>query len=105
MIRGDVYWHKFKEPDKTRPVLILTRNEAIPEFDSITVIPTTTTVRNVLSQVILTEEDGMKEICVLNLDWIQTISKNRLGSYITHLSEERMQEVFEAMKFAFGFDK
>ncbi len=105
MIRGDVYWHKFKEPDKTRPVLILTRNEAIPEFDSITVVPTTTTIRNVLSQVLLTEEDGMKEVCVLNLDWIQTIPKNKLGSCITHLSEERMQEVFEAMKFAFGFDK
>ena len=105
MIRGDVYWHKFKEPDKTRPVLILTRNEAIPEFDSITVIPTTTTIRDVLSQVILTEDDGMKEGCVLNLDWIQTIPKSKLGSYITHLSEERMQEVFEAIKFAFGFDK
>ena len=47
----------------------------------------------------------MKEVCALNLDWIQTVPKNKLGSYITHLSNERMQEVFEAIKFAFGFDK
>ncbi len=33
MIRGDVYWHKFKEPDKTRPVLIVTRDEALPELN------------------------------------------------------------------------
>ncbi len=105
MNRGDIYRHKFKEPDKTRPVLILTRNEAIPELNAITVTPTTTTIRDILSQVILTEDDGMEENCVLNLDWIQTVPKNKLGSYVTHLSDERMQEVFEAIKFAFGFDK
>lgn len=105
MTRGDVVWHKFKDPDKTRPVLILTRNGAIPELNAITIVPITTTVREVPSQVVLTEEDGMREVCAVNLDWIQTVPKNKLGSYITHLSDERMQEVFEAIKFAFGFDK
>ena len=105
MIRGDVVWHKFKEPDKTRPALILTRNEAIPELNAVTIVPITTTVREVSSQVVLTEADGMREICAVNLDWIQTVPKNKLGSYITHLSDERMQEVLAAIKFAFGFDK
>lgn len=105
MIRGDVVWHKFKEPDKTRPVLVLTRNGAISDLTALTVIPITTTIRDIESQVILTEGDGMNEVCALNLDWIQTVPKNKLGSYITHLSDERMQEVFEAIKFAFGFDK
>ena len=105
MIRGDVVWHKFKEPDKTRPVLILTRNEAIPELNALTVVPITTTIRDVLSQVILTEEDGMREVCALNLDLIQTVPRNKLGSQIIHLTEERTTEVFEAIKFAFGYDK
>ena len=105
MTRRDVYWHKFKEPDKTRPVLIITRDEAISELNAVTVIPTTTTIRDVLSQVLLTEDDGMQETCVLNLDLIQTIPKNKLRGYITHLSDERMNKVFEAIKFAFGFDK
>ncbi|MBA3632949.1 MAG: type II toxin-antitoxin system PemK/MazF family toxin [Acidobacteria bacterium] len=104
MIRGDIVWHKFKEPDKTHPVLILTRNGAIAGLNSITVIPTTTTIRDLQSQVVLTEEDEMREVCAINLDGIQTIPKNKLGFYITHLSEERMQEVFKAIKFAFGFD-
>jgi len=105
MNRGDVVWHKFKEPDKTRPVLILTRNEAISELNAITIIPITTTIRVVRSQVILTEDDGMREACAINLDWIQTIPRSKLGAFITHLSDERMDEVFEAIKFAFGFDK
>ena len=105
MKRGDVYWHKFKEPDKTRPVLIITRDEAISELNAVTVIPTTKTIRDVPSQILLIQEDGVTENCVLNIDWIQTIPKNKLRGYITHLSDERMQEVFEAIKFAFGFDK
>ena len=105
MRRGDVYWHKFKEPDKTRPVLIITRDEAISELNAVSVIPTTTTIRNVPSQVFLTQEDGVIENCVLNIDLIQTIPKDKLRGYIAHLSDERMQEVFEAIKFAFGFDR
>jgi len=112
MRRGDVYWHKFKEPDKTRPVLIITRDKAVSELNAVTVIPTTTTIRDVPSQILLTEDDGVTEICVLNIDLVQTVSKNKLRGYITHLSDERIQEaderiqeVFEAIKFAFGFDK
>jgi hypothetical protein len=30
MNQGDVYWYTFKPPDKRRPILILTRNSAIP---------------------------------------------------------------------------
>lgn len=105
MKRGDIVWHRFKEPDKQRPVLIITRDEAIPELNSVTVIPTTTTMRDLQSQVFLAEADGMRDPCVLNLDWIQTVPKSKLGKHITTLSEERMGEVFGAIKFAFGFEK
>lgn len=104
MKRGDIYRHKFREPDKTRPVLIITRNEAISELNSVTVIPTTSTIRDVKSQVLLTEDDGVSEICVLNVDWIQTVPKTKLRGCITHLSDERMNEVFEAIKFASDFN-
>ena len=104
MKRGDVYWHKFKEPDKTRPVLIITRDDAIFELNAVTVIPTTTTIRNVPSQVLLTENDGFDQSCALNMDWIQTVPVNKLRGYITQLSKERMQEVSEAIKFAFDFE-
>ena len=47
----------------------------------------------------------MFEVCAVNLTNIQTIPKEKVSGYITHLSDERMLEVFEAIRFTFGFDK
>ncbi|HLA95819.1 MAG TPA: type II toxin-antitoxin system PemK/MazF family toxin [Pyrinomonadaceae bacterium] len=105
MNRGDVYWFKFKEPDKPRPALIITRESAIASLNAVTVIPITTTLRDNPSTVWLDESDGMPENCLVNVDNIQTVSKTRIGSFITHLSDQKIGEVFEAVKFAFGFDK
>ncbi len=103
MIQGDVCWHTFKEPDKRRPVLILTRNAAISNLNSVTVAQITTTIRNLDSVVWLNEDDGMREECAVNLDNIQTVPKNKISKIITHLSVEKMREVREAIKFAFDF--
>ncbi len=105
MISGDICYHTFKAPDKRRPVLVLTRTNAISFLNEITIAPITTTVRDNDSSVWLDESDGMREPCTVNLDYIQTVPKQKIGKTISHLSEEKIQEVFEAIKFAFGFDK
>ncbi len=68
-------------------------------------IPITTTIRDVRSQVLLDETDGMDKVCVVNVDNIVTVHKTHVGRRVSELSEERMDEIFEAIKFAFGFDK
>jgi mRNA interferase MazF len=103
MIRGDICYHTFKEPDKRRPVLVLTRTNAISFLNQVSVAPITTTVRENETSVWLDESDGMRENCAINLDYIQTIPKQKIGKFITHLSEEKMSEVFEAIKYAFNF--
>jgi mRNA interferase MazF len=105
MIQGDVYRYTFKEPDKRRPVLILTRNSLIPELNAITVAPITTTVRDTGTQVLIDESDGMSEACAINLALIQTVPKDRISGYLTHLSDDKIQQVFEAIRYTFGFDK
>ena len=105
MIRGDVYYYKFKEPNKSRPVLILTRTDVISGLNTVTVSEITTTIRGNNSEVWLDDSDGMSEECVVNLTNIQTVLKEKIRSYVTHLPDERMQEVFEAIKFAFDFDE
>jgi len=105
MIRGDVCYHTFKEPDKRRPVLVLTRTNAISFLNEVTIAPITTTVRDNSSSVWLNQSDGMREACAINLDHLQTVPKQKLGKIIAHLSDEKIQEVYEAIKFAFGFDK
>ena len=105
MKQGDVYWYAFRAPDKRRPVLLVTRNFAIPLLINVTVAPLTTTIRNIPSEVLLTpEEDGVPETCVVNTDNLQTIQKQNLGTFITSLSPERMKEVRDAIKFSLGFD-
>lgn len=103
MTRGDVFWCLFEEPDKSRPALILTRTPAISFLNSVSVAPLTRTVRDIPSFVFLDEDDGMPSDCCINLDAIQTITKARVGEYITTLSQERLLEVQAAIEFALGF--
>jgi mRNA interferase MazF len=103
--QGDIYWYKFRAPDKRRPVLILTRNSALPYLTGITVAKITTTIRGPASEVLLTPgEDGVLEECVVSTDNILTIPRAQLGDLITELSPERMRAVRAAIEFALGFD-
>lgn len=104
MRRGEVRWYTFKAPDKRRPVLILTRDSAIRFLNELTIAPITRTVRDIPSEVLLTPEDGLLTICAANFDHIQTVSKERLGPLITHLSSQRMEEVDQAIHFALGLE-
>lgn len=70
MNRGDVRWHNFRPPDKRRPVLVLTRDSAIPYLNDVTVAPVTTRIRGIPSEVLLGKEDGMPEDCAINFDHI-----------------------------------
>lgn len=105
MFQGDIYWVTLNKPDKRRPVLILTRTSAISDLNAVVVAAITTTVREIDSQVMIGPEEGVREDCVVNLDNIHTINKRNFGSHITHLSSAKMEEVFAAVQFAFGFDK
>lgn len=68
-----------------------------------TVAPITRALREANTHVFLGESDGMNEDCAVNLSAMQTVPKNKIGLYITHLSSEKMTEVFEAIKFVFNF--
>ena len=103
MKRGEVRWYVFSRPDKKRPVLILTRDSALEFLGEVTVAPITSTVRNIPSEVLLTNADGMPRDCAVNLDHVQTISKGKIGSLITTLSTVKMEQVRSSLVFALGF--
>ncbi len=73
MKQGEIYWYNFKAPDKRRPVLILTRNSAIKVLNSVTVAPITSTIRDIPTEVLLSEAEGMYQEYAVNVDNIQTI--------------------------------
>ncbi len=102
--RGDIRLYHSVPPDKKRPVVVLTRDSAITYLSTVTVVPITSTIRDVPSEVVLTEEDGMKTPCAVNLHNAVTISQDRLGRRVAHLSSLRMSEICAALRFSLGCD-
>jgi mRNA interferase MazF len=105
MQRGEVRWYTFARPDKTRPVVILTRNTVLEYLGEVTVAPVTSIIRDIPSEVLLSRLDGMPRDCAINLDHIQTVSKGKIGALITTLSAEKMAQLRRALLFALGFDE
>ena len=103
MKRGEIRWYRFAPPDKRRPVVVLTRDSILEYLGEVTVAPVTRTVRDVPSEVVLGPDDGMPQVCAINLDHVQTVSKNRLGGIIATLPASRLGEVRDALLFALGY--
>jgi mRNA interferase MazF len=102
--RGDVRLYNFAPPDKNRPVVVLTRDSSVAYLRTVTVAPITSTIRGVPSEVLLNEEDGMKAPCAVNLHNAITVSQDRLGRRVAHLSPSRMHEICTALRFSLGCD-
>jgi len=100
MKRGEIRWYKFIRPDKKRPVLILTRDSMLEYLDEVTVVPITSTVRSIPSEVFLSKADGMPRDCAINCDHLQTVSKRKIGALITSLPPTKMHDVGWAIRFA-----
>jgi mRNA interferase MazF len=94
--------YPFPHPDKLRPVVVLTRESSIGLLSTVTVAPVTSTMRGVASEIALSEADGMKVPCAVNLHNLITVPKTRLGRRVAMLSSERMQEICAAVGFALG---
>jgi mRNA interferase MazF len=103
MKRGEIRWYRFRAPDKRRPVVILTRDSVLEYLREVTIAPITSTIRDIPSEVALGYNDGMSRACAINLDHVQTVSKERLGGIVATLSPGRMAEVRDALLFALGY--
>jgi len=101
--RGEVRWYTFRIPDKRRPVLILTRDEVLDTLNEIIVVPATRTVRAIQTEVVLTENDGMPTECALNFDHVALAQRDRFGTVLCVLPEDRWSEIRQALLSACGF--
>jgi len=100
MKHGEIRWYKFTQPDKKRPVLILTRDSVLQYLGEVTIAPITSTVRDIPSEVFLSKADGIPLDCAVNCDHLQTVSKGKIGSLITSLPPVKMADVGRAIRFA-----
>jgi mRNA interferase MazF len=83
---------------------MLTRDEVIHRRNEIIVAPVTRTTRGLQTEVLLTEEDGMPAACAVNFDHLSLGQRDRFGSVLCTLSEQRWPEARRALLTRCGFD-
>lgn len=97
--RGEVWWLADADIGR-RPVVVLTRDAAIPVLSWVLVAPVTRTVRDIPTEVVLDVDDGMPQRCAATLDNLRPASRALLTDRITTLSPVRMADVCRALTVA-----
>jgi mRNA interferase MazF len=102
--RGQIWTYRFAPPDKRRPVVVLSRNDAIRVLRTVMVAPITSVILGIVSEVVVGEEEGLSKPSAVNLDHVQTVPQDRLVRYIGHLPPGKMRSVCGALSIAVGCD-
>ena len=99
---GELWWCQFAPPDKRRPVVVLTRAEALPYLRTAMVAPITSTIRGIPSEVIVGPDEGLEDISAISLDNVQTVRQRQLRDCIGKLGSGKMAAVCIALAVATG---
>lgn len=98
--RGEVWWCELAEIGR-RPVVVLSRDAAIPRLRRTLIGPCTTTVRGIPSEVPLEPgADPVPRTSVVNLDSVESVSLGTLIERLGRLSDERMGQICRALEIA-----
>ncbi|MDA8296291.1 MAG: type II toxin-antitoxin system PemK/MazF family toxin [Actinomycetota bacterium] len=91
--RGEIW---LAELDKRRPVVVLTRDPMGRVLRSVIVGPVTSTIRGLSTEVELSEEDGLRRPCVVNLDNLQLVPRARLVRRVGRVTPHTLRAICAA---------
>jgi mRNA interferase MazF len=74
--QGDIWWAEAE--DKRRPVLVVTRSQAIPVLNRVVVAPVSRTVRGIPTEIALGPSEGLEGDCAASFDNLQPILRSAL---------------------------
>ena len=98
--RGELWWCELRQVGR-RPVVVLSRDVAIPRLGRTLVAPCTTTIRGIPSEVLLEpDEDPVPRRSAANLDSVESVSVGVLVERLGTLTTERMSQVCQALEVA-----
>ena len=99
-VRGELWWCELEDLGR-RPVVVLSRDAAIPRLRRALVAPCTTTIRSLPSEVVLEPgDDPIHRRSAVNLDSVESVSLAVLVERIGRLADARMREICAAMAVA-----
>jgi mRNA interferase MazF len=90
--------------DKTRPVLVLTRDAVRPHLINVTVAPITSTIRGLSTEMPVGTANGLEHDSVISLDHIQTIPARYLGRQVGVLLVAQEEALARAIHAAFDLE-
>jgi mRNA interferase MazF len=99
--RGEVAWLELEQEGR-RPVVVLTRDEALPRLRNVVVALVTRTIRGIDTEIELGPTDGMPIACATSLDNLRTVPHALLTEPITRLGAERLDAICRALAQATG---
>ena len=94
--QGDVWWAEAE--DKRRPVLVVTRSEAVPVLTWLVVAPVTRTIRGIPTEVRLGPDDGLPDECVASFDNLQPMRRSFLVERVGGLASGESDEICRALR-------
>lgn len=98
--RGEIWWCELAEVGR-RPVVVLSRDAAIPRLRRVLIGPCTTTIRDIPSEVLLEPgDDPVPRASVVNLDSVESVSVGVLVERLGRLSDDRMHQICTALDVA-----
>ena len=98
--RGELWWCELPQIGR-RPVVVLSRDAAIPRLRRALVAPCTTTIRSLPSEVVLEPgDDPVPQRSAVNLDSVESVSLAVLVERLGRLADARMLEICAALAVA-----
>ena len=98
--RGELWWCELPVAGR-RPVVVLSRDAAIPRLRRALVAPCTTTIRSLPSEVLLEPgDDPVPRRSAVNLDSVESVSNAVLVERLGRLADVRMREICSALAIA-----
>lgn len=102
--RGQVWWARLRGRAKTRPVVLVSREEAYPRRALLMIAPVTRRIRGIPSEVPLGRTEGLAAESVVNCDTLRTIDRSLLVDQIGRIDDAKLGDLDAALRFALGLD-
>ena len=99
-VRGEMWWCELPDIGR-RPVVVLSRDAAIPRLRRTLIGPCTTTIRGLPSEVVLEpDDDPVPRRCAVNLDSVESVAVAVLVERLGRLADDRMRQICAALEVA-----
>ena len=99
-VHGELWWCELEAIGR-RPVVVLSRDAAIPRLKRTIVAPCTTTIRGIASEVLLEPgQDPVPLPSAVNLDSIESVAVSVLVERLGRLSDDKLREMCAALEVA-----